>query len=223
MAAICASPARQWISPSKCCHYALPSAATPFSAISRASSRSPRSKAAIALAKGTFESTSPVIQRGFARSTAYRRQDAPERRSPGRLAGQPNSDNRLSCAAFLRTECGHRIVEGRNGADVRPDATVAHALDDLAQLGAIRLYDEINRQAVDGPRLDRTDDRHQGPSGTNQKCRSFPDLRANQVEDQIDLPNIFENVVLKVYELVCAEVERLLAIRRAPGADHIGA
>jgi len=49
-----------------------------------------------------------------------------------RLVSGPNSDNRLSCAAFLRTECSHRIVEGRNGADVRPDATVAHALDDLA-------------------------------------------------------------------------------------------
>ena len=47
---------------------------------------------------------------------------------------------------------GDGIVEGRDLADVRPQSTVPHPLDDLSQLGTIGLDNEVDRQAVGGPR-----------------------------------------------------------------------
>jgi hypothetical protein len=60
-------------------------------------------------------------------------------------------------ASLGRVEGGDGIVEGRNGADVRPQSSVPHSLDDLTQLGAIGLDNEVDRQAVDGPRLRRSE------------------------------------------------------------------
>jgi hypothetical protein len=44
------------------------------------------------------------------------------------------------------------IVEGGDVADVRPQPSVAHPLDDVTQVGAIGLDHEVDRQAVRGPR-----------------------------------------------------------------------
>ena len=59
-----------------------------------------------------------------------------------------------------RVEGRDGIVEGRDVADVRPQSSVPHPLDDLTQLGTIGLDDEVDRQAVSGPRLGRSDDGH---------------------------------------------------------------
>jgi hypothetical protein len=40
------------------------------------------------------------------------------------------------------------IVEGRHGANVRPQPTIPHPLDDFTQLRAIGFGDEINCRAV---------------------------------------------------------------------------
>src|SRR4051794_28458045 len=64
-----------------------------------------------------------------------------------------NADDRLPADPLGRVEGGNGIVEGRDGADVGSQATVAHPLDDLRQLGSIRQDDEVDRQAVGGPRL----------------------------------------------------------------------
>src|SRR5262245_62772918 len=72
-----------------------------------------------------------------------------------------NADNRLSRAALGRVEGGDGIVEGRDFADVRPQSSVSHTLDDLTQLGTIGLDNEVDRQAVGGPCLARPDDGHQ--------------------------------------------------------------
>src|SRR5262245_2511490 len=78
-----------------------------------------------------------------------------------------NSDDRLPRAALGRVEGGDGLVEGRDGADVRPQSSVPHSLDDLAQLGAIGLDNEVDRQTVGGPRLAWPDDGHQRSSGSN--------------------------------------------------------
>src|SRR5262249_60241708 len=61
-----------------------------------------------------------------------------------------NANDRLPRASLGRVEGGDGIVEGRDGADVRPQSFVPHPLDDLAQLGTIGLDNEVDRQTVGG-------------------------------------------------------------------------
>jgi hypothetical protein len=51
-------------------------------------------------------------------------------------------------------------------ADVRPQPSVTHPLDDLTQLGTIGLDNEVDPQAVGRPRLGRPDDGHECSSGS---------------------------------------------------------
>src|ERR1051325_10593024 len=130
-----------------------------------------------------------------------------------------NADDRLSLASLGRVEGGDGIVESRDVADVCPQPTNPDPLDDLTQLGAIGFDDEIDRQAAGGPRLGRAGDGHQRSSGANQARRPLRDVAAEDIENQIDLADIFEGVVIKVDELLCAEVESRLTRGSAPGAD----
>ena len=120
-------------------------------------------------------------------------------------------------------EGGDGVVEGRDVADVRPQSSVTHPLDDLTQLGAIGHENKVDRQAVGGPRLGRPGDGHQRSSGPTQACRPLPDAVADNIENQIDPADVFQDVVLEVDELLRAEVERLLTVGRASGADDVGA
>src|SRR3954452_21558480 len=138
-------------------------------------------------------------------------------------SSRANADDRLPVASFGRFEGCDGIVEGRDVADVGPQSSVAHPLDDLAQLGTIRLDDEVNRQAVRGPRLGRAYDGHQGSSGPDQACGPLLDVAADDVEHQVYAADVFQGVVLQIDELHRAEVERLLAVGGAPGADDVGA
>jgi len=58
-------------------------------------------------------------------------------------------DDRLPRTSFGRIEGGDGVVEGRDGADVRPQSSVPHSLDDFTQLGAIGLDNKVDRQTVD--------------------------------------------------------------------------
>src|SRR5207302_10558396 len=100
---------------------------------------------------------------------------------------------------------------------------VAHPRDDLTQLSPIGLDDEVDRQAVGGPRLGGPYDAHQGSSGPDQACRPLLDLSTDHVEYQIDAADVFQRVVVEVDEVLGAEVERLVAVSGAPGADDVGA
>ncbi len=90
-------------------------------------------------------------------------------------------------------------------------------------MGAIRLDNKIDRQAICGPCLGRSDDSHQCSSGPDQSCGPLLDAAADDIEHQIDCADVFQGVVLEVDEFICAKVERLLTIGRAPGADDVGA
>ena len=79
-----------------------------------------------------------------------------------------NADDRLPVTSLGRVEGGDRVVEGRDIADVRPQSSVPHPLDNLTQLGTIGLDDEVDRQAVSGPRLRWPDDGHQCPPGPDE-------------------------------------------------------
>src|SRR5207302_7122699 len=67
------------------------------------------------------------------------------------------------------------------------------------------------------------DDRHQYSSSSNQACGPLPDVAADDIEHQIDFADVFEDVVLKVDELLRAEVERRLTVGTASGANDVGA
>src|SRR4051812_41285079 len=134
-----------------------------------------------------------------------------------------NADDRLPVASPGRVEGGDGVVEGRDVADVGPQSSIAHPLDDLTELGTIGFDDEVDCQAVGGPRLRRRYDRHQGSSGPDQACGPLLDVSADDVEDKIDVADVFQSVVLEVDELGRAEVERLLAVGGAAGADDVGA
>src|SRR3954447_26239768 len=78
--------------------------------------------------------------------------------SMGACRSRTNADDRLPRASLGRVEGGDGMVEGRDLADVRPQSSVPHPLDDLTQLGSIGLDNEVDRQAAGGPRLGRSDD-----------------------------------------------------------------
>src|SRR4029077_2162599 len=134
-----------------------------------------------------------------------------------------NADDRLSLASLGRVEGGDAIVESRDVADVRPQSTIPHPLDDLTQLGAIGYDDEVDSQAARRPRLGRAGDGHQRSSGANQARRPLPDVAADDIENQIDCADVFQGFVIEVDELLCAEVERRLTAASAPGADDVRA
>src|SRR5258705_845795 len=134
-----------------------------------------------------------------------------------------NSDDRRALASRGRVEGGDGIVEIREVADVRPQSTIPHPLDDLTQLGAIGYDDEVDSQAARGPRLGRAGDGHQRSSGANQARRPLPDVAADDIENQIDFADVFQGVVIEVDELLCAEVESRLTAASAPGADDVRA
>src|SRR5215475_1097126 len=143
--------------------------------------------------------------------------------SIGVCRSRTNADDRLPADPLGRIESGDGIVEGRDCADVRPQSSVPHPLDDLNQLGTIGLDNEVDRQTVGGPRLGRPDDGHQCSSGSNQACGPLLDAAANDVEHQVDAAYVFQPVLAEVDELLCAEVERLLTVGRASGTDDIAA
>jgi hypothetical protein len=134
-----------------------------------------------------------------------------------------NADDRLPLASLGPVEGGDGIVEGRDVADVRPQSSVPHPLDDRTQLGTIGLDNEIDRQAVGWPRLGRPDDGHECSSGSNQACGPLPDVAADDIEHQIDFADVFQGVVVEVDELLRAEVEHRLTVGGASGADDVGA
>jgi hypothetical protein len=55
------------------------------------------------------------------------------------------------------------IAEGSHVADVRPQTTFPQERDEFTQLGAIGYDDEVDSQAISGPRVGRTGDGHQIP------------------------------------------------------------
>jgi len=90
-------------------------------------------------------------------------------------------------------------------------------------VGTIGLDNEVDRQAVRRPRLGRANDGHQRSSGPDQASGPLLDVAANHIENQIDSAGVFQGVVVEIDELLRAEVERLLAVGRATGADDVGA
>src|SRR5256885_7508589 len=93
----------------------------------------------------------------------------------------------------------------------------------LTRLGAIGHENKVDRQAVGGPRLGRPGDGHQCSSGSNLACGPLLDVAADDIEHQIDAADVFEDVVVQVDELLRAEVEHLLTVGGASGADDIRA
>src|SRR5881394_384931 len=134
-----------------------------------------------------------------------------------------NADDRLSLDPLGQIEGGDGVIEGRNVADVRPHSSVTCPPDNLTQLGAIGYDDEVNREAVSGPRLGRAGDGHQRSSGANHARRPLRDVAADDIENQIDFANVFGGIVIEVDELLCAEVESRLTGASAPSADDVGA
>ena len=141
----------------------------------------------------------------------------------GACRSRTNADDRLPADPFGRIESGDGIVEGRDVADVRPQSSVPRPLDDLTQLGTIGHENKVDRQAVGGPRLGRAGDGHQRSSGSDQACGPLRDVAADDIEHQIDADGVFQRVVVEVDELLRAEVERLLTVGSASGADDVAA
>src|SRR5437879_1980433 len=138
-------------------------------------------------------------------------------------SSRTNTNDRLPRAPLGRVEGGDGIVEGRDGPDVRPQSSVPHPLDDLTQLGTIGLDNEVDRKAINGPRLRRPDDGHERSSGSNQARGPLPDVAADDIEHQIDAADVFQRAAVEVDKLLRAEVERLLTVGGASSADHVGA
>ena len=61
------------------------------------------------------------------------------------------------------------------------------------------------------------------PPAENQACGPLLDVAADDIEHQIDAADVFQRVVVEVDELLRAEVERLLTVGSASGADDVAA
>src|SRR6266849_3950422 len=90
---------------------------------------------------------SPFVARGGADRTqpADLESAGRPRASMGACRSRTNADDRLPVDPLGRIEGGDGIVEGRDVADVRPQSSVPHPLDDLTQLGTIGLDNEVDR------------------------------------------------------------------------------
>jgi hypothetical protein len=137
-------------------------------------------------------------------------------------SSRSHADDRLPCASHVRVESGDGVVEGRDVADIRPQPSITDSPDDLIQLGTIGLDDEVDRQAIVGPRLGRPDDGHQRSSGSNEARGPLPDIAADDIEHEIDSADVFQGVALEVDERICTEVECRLTIGATSGANDIG-
>src|ERR1700756_5107178 len=113
-----------------------------------------------------------------------------------------NADDRLPADPLGRVEGGDGIVEGGDVADVRPQSSVTHPLDDLTPLGTIGLENEVERQARGGPRLGRTDDGHECSSSSNQACGPLLDVAADDIENQMDCADVFQRIIVEVNEFL---------------------
>src|SRR5262245_14616345 len=69
------------------------------------------------------------------------------RASIGACRSRTSANNGLPADPPGRVEGGDGVVEGRDGADVRPQPPIPHPLDDLTQLGTIGLDNEVDSQA----------------------------------------------------------------------------
>src|SRR6185437_15228412 len=63
----------------------------------------------------------------------------------------------------------------------------------------------------------------QRSSGSNQARGPLADIAADEIEHQIDAADVFQRVGLEVDEFLRAEIERLLPVGGASGADDVGA
>src|SRR3954451_5826552 len=136
-------------------------------------------------------------------------------------SSRTDADDRLPLVSLGRVEGGDGIIQSRDVADIRPQSSVPHPLHDLTQLGTIGLDNEIDGQAVGGPRLGRSGDGHQRSPGSNQTRGPLLDVAAYDIENQVDSVDVPQRVVVEVDELLRAEVERLLTIGSASGADDV--
>src|ERR1041385_8851123 len=134
-----------------------------------------------------------------------------------------NADDRLSFDPLGPVEGGNGVIEGRDVADFRPHPTVTGPPDNLTQLCAIGYHDEVDSQAARRLRLGRAGDGHQRSSGADHARRSLPDVAADDIENQIYFADVFQGVVIKIDELLCAEIESCLTAASAPGADDVRA
>src|SRR5262244_1105031 len=132
-----------------------------------------------------------------------------------------NPNDRLSLDPLGPVEGDNRIVEGSHFADVCPQPANPDPLDEFTQLGAIWYNDEVDSQAARGLRRGRAGDGHQRSSGANHSRRPLRDVAAEDIENQIDLADIFQGVVIEVDELLRAKVKSRLTGGSAPGADDV--
>src|SRR5262249_28466399 len=129
-----------------------------------------------------------------------------------RETSRANPNNRLPRASLGGVEGGDGIGERGNGANVRPQSSVTHLLDDRAVLGPIGPDNAIDRQPVIGPCLARPDDGYERATCPDQARGPLPDIAADEIEHEIDAPDVFQGVVLEVDELLRPEVKRLLTV-----------
>src|ERR1700746_1114411 len=139
----------------------------------------------------------------------------------GACHSRTNADDRLPADPLGRIESRDGIVEGCDIADVRPQPSVPHPPDDLTQLGAIGLDNEIARQAVGGARPRRPSARHRRPSAPNQPAGPLLNVAADDIEHQVDAADVFQRVIAEVDELLRAEVEHLLTVGGASGPEAV--
>src|SRR3569623_567572 len=100
----------------------------------------------------------------------------------GRFVSPAYADDRLAPASLGLVERADGLVEGRDGADVRPQSSLPDPLDEFTQLGAIRYDNEVDRQAARGPRLGRPGNGHQRSACANHARRPLRDVAAEAIE-----------------------------------------
>ena len=92
----------------------------------------------------------------------------------------------------------------------------------ILPLGTAGQDDEVDSPPFGGG-FDRADDADQRPTWANQGSRLPADLSTDDIEDDVDRPDVRECLGVEGDELPRTQVERPVSIRRAAGADHVRA
>ena len=106
-------------------------------------------------------------------------------------SSRANADDRLSLDSLGRVECGDRIPERSHLADVRPQPTTRTRWTSSVNWARSGTTTKSIARPARGPRLCRAGNGHQRPSGANQGRGPLRDVAAEDIENQIDLADIF--------------------------------
>ncbi|ABK72455.1 hypothetical protein MSMEG_4444 [Mycolicibacterium smegmatis MC2 155] len=130
-----------------------------------------------------------------------------------------DAHDRLSRGALLLVEGAGRVGERHHAPDDGLEPSRPYPSGEVGETCAVRFDEEVQCPSVARLGLGWLGEGDQRSSGAYERDRTFHDLSADHVEHHVDLPGVFELVIVQVEESVGAQLESPIPIGGPPGAD----